>query len=934
MANPRVFVLALWIVACSILTVPATGHAEPPARRPIFEIVLDDATDTLTFDAVRAAVTANGGELINSSPGVLLVSISVGQQRAIAEQILGIGHIREPLRLDIRPERSPATDGFPEFGPTAGSELGITNASTWHADGITGAGVKIGVIDYFDIPRYWDPHVAELGARPIAGVTARCFAFGGDCTNDFFDGLDPYFDEDHGVAVVEIVRDMAPDAQVLLGRATTVTDYYDLIDWFAANGVSIVTRSLGSRYDGPGDGRGDLDGVAAYANQRGILWVNSGGNNGVNHYYRQAVRLIGNNVAFGPTGNTTFLPFSNCIALGGIRWSHDWDQTPAQRTDYDVYVWESPAGIGLPVAGSGDDQRSGAPPIEQIVGTICPNAGKTLSLEIVWRGGDTADDIIEVLDYGDGIAALAQTAYSASTPIVDANRAGVISVGAIDGPNTGTIAGYSSQGPTNDERITPSVSAPSGFSSAVLNGTFSGTSAAAPVVAGGAALLLDADLASSPNSLGDLIRNSTVDRGSAGPDNAYGTGEFRLPAPPSGLAINQTPSRFVAATVPTRILDTRTESAIEPAGSGLIGMLWPGEILRVPVTGRSGVPDSNVTAVAVNITAVGSDRPSFVQALPTFRASIAEYSNLNTDAPGQTRANFAIVPVGDAGTISVYSIAGGNIVVDLLGWFEAGAGPVTGGRFVELPAAQRVLDTRYDEPIAPLQSGTSRSVRWPTGIDPSQVSALVVTVTGTVSSSPGWVQAIPSNRSDVIGTSSTINLAPGNNVANAAIVPVGPDGIAVAGFFAGNGRSDVVVDAIGYITSDAAPSAAGGLYVPVRPNRAFDSRLSTGDLADGQIVVVDGSNAPGVTIPSNATGVMWNVAAVVMNRPGFVRGWAADHPEPVTSSLNWSQIGEVRASAAITAVDAGRAAFRMEDGSANLAIPVGGMIVDVFGYFT
>ena len=99
-------------------------------------------------------------------------------------------------------------------------------------------------------------------------------------------------------------------------------------------------------------------------------------------------------------------------------------------------------------------------------------------------------------------------------------------------------------------------------------------------------------------------------------------------------------------------------------------------------------------------------------------------------------------------------------------------------------------------------------------------------------------------------------------------------------------------------------------------------------------MVVDGSNAPGVTIPSNATGVMWNVAAVVMNRPGFVRGWAADHPEPVTSSLNWSQIGEVRASAAITAVDAGRAAFRMEDGSANLAIPVGGMIVDVFGYFT
>ncbi len=913
--------------------------AEPSVQQARFEIILNDVTDADALASTRSRVIELGGRVLQEAPGVLVVRLPVAARKQIAENI--DGQIREPLLLDIRPQRLPVAEDVPEFGPTLGSEVGITNADDWHVAGFTGVGVRIGVIDFFDIPLYWDTNSAELPPRPVAGVNARCFGFGTDCTSEFFDGNDQFDDEDHGVAVVEIIRDMAPDAEVFLGQAHDIADYYDLVDWFADNGVSIISRSLGSRYDGPGDGRGDLDSIAAYATQRGILWVNSGGNNGANKYYRSPVRLVGDRVAFGPSGSNTFLPFINCISLGGIRWANDWNLPPAERTDYDVYVWQDPAGLGTPVASGTDDQHLGAPPIEHVLGAICPDPGRSLFLEIRWRGGDPTGDVIEILDYGFGIAAYSQVAYSASTSIVDSNVAGVISVGAIDGPTTGTIAGYSSQGPTNDGRIVPSVSAPSGFQSAVFassgsGATFSGTSASAPVVTGGAALLLDADLADGPNSLGDLVRNTTIDRGTGGPDNVYGVGEFRLPAPPSGFGIDQTPSRFVPAVVPTRILDTRPESAIEPQGAGLIGALWPGEILRLPVIGLAGVPSTNVTAVAANIVAVDLDRPSFVQALPTFRASVGEYSNLNTDAAGQTRANFAIVPVGDDGTISLYSIAAGNLVVDLLGWFEATPGPVSGGRFVELPIAERVLDTRFDTPPTPVQSGTSRAVRWPAGVDPSQVSALVVTVTGTAASDHGWVQAYPSDQPGIVGRTSTINLTPGGTAANTAIVPVGSNGISVTGFFLGAGRADVVVDAIGYITSAAAPVPVtdDGLYVPVRPNRAFDSRLGTGDLVDRQVVVVDGSDAPGVDIPADASGVVWNIAAIVVTRPGFVRGWAADQNQPVTSALNWTTPGEVRAAAAITAVDQGRARFLMEDGSANLSTPVGGFIADVFGYFT
>ena len=37
--------------------------------------------------------------------------------------------------------------------------------------------------------------------------------------------------------MVEIIKDMAPGAQIYIGRASTEGDYYALVDWFAAQGV-------------------------------------------------------------------------------------------------------------------------------------------------------------------------------------------------------------------------------------------------------------------------------------------------------------------------------------------------------------------------------------------------------------------------------------------------------------------------------------------------------------------------------------------------------------------------------------------------------------------------------------------------------------------------------------------------------------------------
>lgn len=881
----------------------------------------------MTLTAIIWASAGTGGA-VHADPGEPDPDLQVGP--AADARLARLPVDVRPAPLDppptfgdgpLLPERVGAA---PEFGPTSGSEVKLTNADEWHAAGFTGAGVKIGIVDFFDVSRYWD--TSEHGPRPVKNVTAKCFAFGNDCSQSFYDGFDEGGD-DHGVAVVEVVKDMAPDAEIYIGTALTPGDYRRLIDWFRASGVTVLNRSLGARYDGPGDGRGTLDDLADYANSLGITWVNSGGNNGWGRYYRQPVRLLGDRVAFGPSGSMTALPFNGCVSLGGVRWANDWDLPPAERTDYDVFLWETKASstaLDRIVARSEGDQRAGDVPIELFSGQYCPSTStRRLALEIRWRGGDVTGDVIEILDYGQGMSAFTQAEYSATTPIGDSRADGVIAVGAVDPPGSGTIGYYSSQGPTNDGRISPDVSAPSGFSSSIFRSGFSGTSAAAPVVTGAAALLTQAGLAADPAALGNLIRHLTVDRGATGPDDVFGAGEFRLPDPPS--ATRAVPSRFEPSAVPQRVLDTRPTSPVGPAE--LVGAVQPGEVLDLPLGAH--VP-ADATAVAVNITVTQVDRPSFAQALPTLAAPIGGFSSVNLDAPGQTRANFAIVPLS-AGSMSVYATGGGHVVVDLIGWFRDAPDATTAGRFVELPVAERVLDTRTAANGALVGSGTI-PVPAPVGVPATQASSLVVTVTATAGSGAGWLQAHPGDRPDVVGATSTVNVEPGGTVANTAIVPIS-GGMAVSGFVVDGGSVHVVVDVIGYITSDAAAPSTAGRYVPVTPGRAYDSRLVQ-ELRSGAMIEIDATAVPGSVVPADASGVVWNVAHVGVRRPGFGRVWAAGAIEPPTSSFNFTTTSEVRATSVISGVDRARSRLALNDGVPGVGDAIGHVVVDVFGYFT
>ncbi len=116
--------------------------------------------------------------------------------------------------------------------------------------------------------------------------------------------------------------------------------------------------------------------------------------------------------------------------------------------------------------------------------------------------------------------------WGANTVGIPASAKDVITVGAVD--DNLDIAYFSSRGPTKDGRLKPEVSAVGVDVTSSIPGNkydeWSGTSMATPHVAGFVALLLQQNPSLSPEQVKEIITNSALDKGIAGPDNDYGYG--------------------------------------------------------------------------------------------------------------------------------------------------------------------------------------------------------------------------------------------------------------------------------------------------------------------------------------------------------------------------------------------------------------------------
>ena len=157
----------------------------------------------------------------------------------------------------------------------------------------------------------------------------------------------------------------------------------------------------------------------------------------------------------------------------------------------------------------------------------------------------------------------------------------------------------------------------------------------------------------------------------------------------------------------------------------------------------------------------------------------------------------AIVKLGADGSISVFNNQGSvEIVVDVLGWFPAGAdySAAVPARFADTRPTGVTVDNQG--PKGALAGGGSHRVQIAgrNGIPASGVGAVAVNITATGTTQSTFLTAWPTG--EVRPNASNVNPAAGQTVPNMAIVKLGADGsISV---FNNQGSVEIVVDVLGW----------------------------------------------------------------------------------------------------------------------------------------
>lgn len=137
-------------------------------------------------------------------------------------------------------------------------------------------------------------------------------------------------------------------------------------------------------------------------------------------------------------------------------------------------------------------------------------------------------------------------------------------------------------------------------------------------------------------------------------------GQVNLIADLAGYYTPGSGGRFVPI-VPTRFLDTRTGVGAAPLAVTAAGFV------DLKVSGTRGVP-AGATAAVLNLTGTGVTASTDVRAYPAGASAVPTVSNLNL-TKNLTRANLAIVRVGDQGRVRVRNGAGQvQLIADLAGY--------------------------------------------------------------------------------------------------------------------------------------------------------------------------------------------------------------------------------------------------------------------------
>jgi hypothetical protein len=407
--------------------------------------------------------------------------------------------------------------GYPNTGSRTSAGDRILEASVVRADfGVDGTGIKVGVISDGVGGLAQSQSTGDL---PAGVNTTTCNVAGGS----------PGADGAEGTAMMEIVHDLAPGASLLFGHMTTSNEFNQAVDCLAANADVVVDDESWFNV-GPYNGTNVISAnTSAQLNKntnRIRAYATSVGNQAVEHYLGKFKNAgftfkfnnitytvhqfaggagttdAGDGLSCDGTGNAPFC--ANTVDLvhnGALSVFLQWDSPfNSASDDYDLFLLDSTT--GHVVASSTDRQNGHQEPTESVFFTN-KGAEREFYILVGLRSGVARNLSMFVPSCSEGTCGgfsngtdLNFNTEAGSVPAEGDANGGVMSVGAIDAadPNNVDIEFYSSHGPTADGRSKPDITAIDGVQVTGVDGfgsPFFGTSAAAPHIAGIAALLLE-----------------------------------------------------------------------------------------------------------------------------------------------------------------------------------------------------------------------------------------------------------------------------------------------------------------------------------------------------------------------------------------------------------------------------------------------------------
>ncbi|MFT4978145.1 MAG: subtilisin family serine protease, partial [Myxococcota bacterium] len=410
----------------------------------------------------------------------------------------------------------------PQGETQAWEALDAMGVRAWHEAGYDGSGVKIAV---FDVQWYG----AELDGAELGDFeTHDCFIHR-SCEQPI-DTLRPTFAFEtgsHGVACAEVIRDIAPGAELHLVRVSGLTTLESAVDWAIREEIDLISMSLSFFNESFYDGTGSVNALIPPLAAAGALMVTSAGNYADQHF----------SGTFSDEDTDGYHDFDGSSELrvylfpGRSTIYLLWDQfRDCGRSDLDLFVVDSAGDV---VGWGANEQSVSADscfPGERLSAFAETEGWYGIRIRKSGGAGDTRFDVhvrrgeLEVYTGG-------SITDPGTSPLA-------LTVGAIRATEYASagVEPFSSLGPTSSGLAKPDIAGPDGLSSTVYGPTgFFGTSASTPAVAGALALIMsrepDIDSYAAARRLQSWARAPQGAATWSAPDPGEGAGRARLPDP-------------------------------------------------------------------------------------------------------------------------------------------------------------------------------------------------------------------------------------------------------------------------------------------------------------------------------------------------------------------------------------------------------------------